>query len=749
MNPKGIKHKKGRETLFFTTVLLYVFAILLFIFFIKSYARDYTIKKIDESLLKTAKMIPHVLPEDYHDRAINKNSISNAEYQKIEKKLTDIAFFTGMRYIWTDIRIGNKYYLTSCNRTEQTDIEGLKIFYFMPYEEGVSAQESLAFDSDKPVFANFNDKWGNFRAVFIPMTSPKGNKYLACAEYTLDYVDETVKKATLFSSLIALFFFLAFIPVFMSYVYNSKKRAQELLEINESIRKSEENLKTVLNSIADGVIVVDENSKIIRMNPVAEELTGWKFEEASQVTLSDIFCVKDYDTGACVDNILEKIIHEKHTGTYNSYLVLKSKNGEEKIIAENGSPLFNKEKKYIGSLIVFRDITDKERLEEELRQSQKLESVGQLAGGIAHDFNNMLAAILGSAELLESHLKENEELKQYLDIIIKGSTKASELTRKLLAFSRKGKKKNEPFDMHECIKSAITLLSRSIDRKINIETSLNAEYSFVMGDPILFENVILNIGINSRDAMPNGGTFKVTTTNVEYDEEFCRLSHFDIKPGKFIKMKLSDTGTGIPKSILNKVFDPFFTTKKAGKGTGLGLSVVYGTVKDHNGFISIKSEEGKGTEITIAIPSIISTNTKKEVQAPSIYKGSGNILVVDDEILIRDTLENILKSMSYNVITASNGEEGIDILKNNSNNIDAVFLDLIMPVMDGRETLLKMKAIAPHIPIIMISGFTTVNTIKEIMEKGAYDFLQKPYKKNDVIKILMELENQKNNLNKE
>jgi PAS domain S-box-containing protein len=706
-------------------------------------AKIYVMKEIDRTLLMTARSISYVLPDDYHDRAVSADSISTGEYNHIEKKLTEIAGFTGMKYIWTDILIDGKVYLTTCNRTEQTDVSGLQMYYFMSYVDGVSAEEISAFAGEEPVFTNFTDRWGVFRAVFIPVYSPGGRKYLACAEFTLEYVETTVKKMVMLSSLVALFFFFAFVPVFMSYVWNSKKRARELKEKNAEIEKSEENLRITLNSIGDGVIVVGEDQKIVMINPVAEELTGWGTIEAAGRSLNEVFCVNDHTTGKCVDDILERIVHEKYTGTYSGYLLLSSKNGTEKIISENGSPIFNHEKQYIGSVIVFRDITERQRMEDELRQSQKLESIGQLAGGIAHDFNNMLAAIMGSAELLSSYIKKETELKQYTDIIIKASEKASDLTHKLLAFSRKGKRKSEPFDMHLCIKNALSMLMRSIDKKIEIQTSLDAELSIVTGDNTLFENVILNIGINSRDAMPDGGTFKVTTSNIEYNEEFCRDSAFDIEPGRYLRISLKDNGSGIPRKIKDKIFEPFFTTKNQGKGTGLGLSVVYGTVKDHHGVLTLESEEGKGTEIIIDLPVSIENERPDDKGENSVeHKGSGTLLVIDDEIMIRDTMEKMLESMSYEVLTASNGFEGLELFKKRSGEIKAVFVDIIMPVMNGRELLMDLKSIKPDLPVIVISGYTTANAVKEILALGAFGYLQKPFKKGELAKMMTRVDHE-------
>jgi len=734
------KRGRAREAVFFTAVLFYILFVVLFIFLMKHLTREYVMDEIDKRLLMTARKIPYILPDDYHDRAVNSNSISLREYGVIEKKLTDITGITGMEYIWTDILIDGRVYLTTCNRTEQTDQQGLKIYYFMPYEDGVSGEEMAAFAGEEPVFADFRYRWGHFRAVFVPLYSPGGRKYLACAEFTLDYVETIVNKSAMISSLIALFFFLAFIPVFISYVWNARQRATVLKEKNEEIEKSEEHLRTTLNSIGDGVIVLDQEGIITTMNPVAENLTGWSLREAAGLNLSDVLNITDKATGERITNLFQKIIHEEHSGTFNNYLIMVSKNGNEKIISENGTPIINTEGRYIGSVIVLRDVTERERLEDELRQSQKLESIGQLAGGVAHDFNNMLAAIMGSAELLALHIKEDKMLSQYSEIIIKASRKASELTHKLLAFSRKGKKKTEPFDMHICIKNALTMLRRSIDRKIDIVTSLDAKYSIVIGDNTLFENVILNIGINSRDSMKGAGTFTVATSNVEFDNDFCCGSPFEITPGKYIRISLKDSGCGIPEKIKDKIFEPFFTTKKTGKGTGLGLSVVYGTVKEHHGMLSLESREGEGTEIIIALPVSSEAEYNPEQVSEVDHKGAGTILIIDDEEIVRKTFEGMLKSMSYDVIKASNGAEGLKIFEENRDIISAVFLDVIMPVMDGKEAFSRLREMAPSIPVIITTGYTSASNIKKLLSTEFTDFLQKPFKKSELAKVMMKIE---------
>ena len=294
--------------------------------------------------------------------------------------------------------------------------------------------------------------------------------------------------------------------------------------------------------------------------------------------------------------------------------------------------------------------------------------------------------------------------------------------------------------MHICIRNSVDLLRRSIDRKIDIEISLNAGLSIVAGDDTLIENLILNLGINSRDAMPAGGTFSITTQNIEYDEAFCRNSAFDIDPGIYIKIIFTDMGHGIPAELKEKIFEPFFTTKRSGKGTGLGLYTVYGTVKDHHGLITLESEEGKGTEISISLP--VATGLVENAKEQSFHEhhGAGGILIVDDEQIVRDTLANTLKRMSYEVFMASDGREGIEVLLKNRNRIRGVFLDMIMPVMNGIEALAEFKRIDAALPVVIISGYTSQTSVREIVELGAFGFLQKPYKYREIEEMLIKIE---------
>ena len=732
---------------FISAVIFYILFIIGFVFLMKKYAGEYVLKDIDRKLLMVAKTLPQLLPHDYHDRAVNSKSISSAEWNDIENKLTTLAESSGVIYVWSDIQLNKKVYLTTCNRTDQSSADGLQIYYFMPYTDGVSDEEMKAFESDEPVFANFTDKWGHFRAVFIPYTSPGGRRYLSCAEYTIDYVEELLSKSQLLSMLVAMSFFIAFLPVFFAYMYNYKIESGELEIHAAALEKSEENLRITLHSIGDGVIVTDRKGVVTIMNPVAESLTGWSAESARGLIISDILKIKNSETGEHIlystDNFAE--YDSKTKPIRNKILV--SADGTGRNINESVSLIKDESNEPVGAVIVIRDITEYMKLEDELRQSQKLESIGQLAGGIAHDFNNMLGAIMGSAELLLIHLKKDDLLRNYGETILNASEKAAELTHKLLAFSRKGKIKNEPVDVHKSIDNVITLLQRSIDRRIEIVFSKKAEQSIVMGDNTLIENAFLNIGINSRDAMQEGGIIRIITDNVFLDEKFCEISPFKLAPGIYIEIKILDNGSGIPKDIQKKIFEPFFTTKEQGKGTGLGLSAVYGTVKEHSGMIKLESEVNEGTAFTILLPVVEDECETSINDQKYTYKGEGIVLIVDDEKLIRESAASLLQNMCYEVLTAEDGKEGIDALLKNRDRISLVILDMVMPKMGGRETFFKLREINPSLTVILSSGYARDKAVQDLLESGAAGFIQKPYRSSELAYTLMEVD-KKNRISK-
>jgi PAS domain S-box-containing protein len=506
-----------------------------------------------------------------------------------------------------------------------------------------------------------------------------------------------------------------------------------------ALRESQENLAITLDSIGDGVIAANAKGEITRMNPVAEQLTGWSAAHAAGNHFSDVLRLFDIHTREprqiqalpAADGVSPASVPAPE----NALLV--AKDGGERIISGSTAPIRNKNEEVVGEVLVFRDVSEQLNLEEQLRQSRKMEAIGQLAGGIAHDFNNMLAGIIGSADILSIKLKDDKKLSKYAAMIQDAGNRAAELTQKLLDFSRKEKTTCCVVDTHQVTREAVRILERSTDKRIDIRIHLTATVSTVMGDPSQLENTILNLGINARDAMPDGGVLTISTTNMVLDQHHCNAAVAPIEPGLYTEISVADTGTGIKPDVLEHIFEPFFTTKKAGKGTGLGLASVYGAVRNHQGDIRIYSQPGEGTVFKLYLP--VTDNPPSSVTAQEdeeILYGSGCILVVDDEAIIRSMTEAILTDLGYHVILAENGREAVDIYQELHQEIGLVLLDMVMPKMNGRDALKAMQKINPHAKVLLTSGFNREIEKAEKKASGISGFIKKPFRRGEISRVI-------------
>ncbi len=372
-------------------------------------------------------------------------------------------------------------------------------------------------------------------------------------------------------------------------------------------------------------------------------------------------------------------------------------------------------------------------LQKELIHVFKLETFGNLAGGIAHDFNNILAGIMGNTEVLQMKI-DNEELSKFVTNIIKISEHASNLTKKLLHFSKKGKYLDVKFSVHTTIADVCNIFERTVDKKIKIEQHLTAKPPTIKGDPSLIEAAILNLLINSKDAIMEkgtGGNIKVFTQNFFVDKDYNEITNLKFEEGNYINIKISDDGIGMDEETKRHIFEPFFTTKEVGKGTGLGLASVYGAIKGHKGYIDFYSEKFKGTTFNIYIPIIdenIETDFEENLKETKSLKISKGILTIDDEEQIRISLKEFFESKNLKVFTAKDGKEGVEIFSSNKKNISIIILDLIMPNISGEEIFYLLRKIDKNIPIIICSGYSEDNEIKKILNFDRVLFIQKPFK---------------------
>jgi len=635
------------------------------------------------------------------------------------------------------------------DKTEQKKSQNALVEVESKYRKLFENSNDAVFLMEKELFVECNSKTeviygysrdkiiGHSPIDFSPEFQPDGQR---SSEKGLRLIDEaytlgssafewqhTRNDGTLFYTDVSLFRIEIGDKLFLQAVVRDitdRKNSENLLKISESKFKTIFNVAPYsisINRISDG--------KYISVNPAFERLSGFKKEDALGKSAFEIGAQKreDFDSSMIAELKAKGKLENIKMKVYNQ-------EGKKRFILISLAMLIVDEEPCILSMSV--DITERELAEEQLRATQKMDVIGQLAGGIAHDFNNMLGGIMGYAEILSRKLEKDSPLRSYADKIVDSSRRSADLTHKLLAFARKGKIISTPIDIHSSIDDAIGLLERSIDKKVEIKRELSAKNSVVVGDPTLLQNAFLNLSINARDAMPHGGIILFRTSNIFMTHEMIVNSMLDIPEGLYVKAEVHDSGSGIAKENIHKIFEPFFTTKEVGKGTGLGLSAVYGTVKEHKGAIKVFSELNKGTEFIIYLPVEETAVFAKHQEEASLISGKGKILIIDDEPLIKNMAANILKDIGYEIITADNGESGTNMFESRRSEISLILLDMIMPKMDGAETFRRLKEIDPNVKVLLSSGFSYEKGIGELINLGAKGFIQKPYRAYDLSKLV-------------
>jgi PAS domain S-box-containing protein len=498
----------------------------------------------------------------------------------------------------------------------------------------------------------------------------------------------------------------------------------ERKQAENTLRESEKRYHDLMDLMPDAVMVwADE--KIVFANPAAARLLGAA------------------DPKELIGRLYRKVIHPDYRDI-----------GKKRLqIAQNGGKLAMAEIVFIrldgesvhceatGEAITFhgrqavlsawRDITDRKKAEEEkarlasqLIQTQKMEAIGTLAGGIAHDFNNLLMGIQGHTSLMLMDVDSSHPMFEHLNEIKNHVKNSVNLTKQLLGFARGGKYETRTTDLNELIKNQTRMFQRT-RKEITIYENYEKNLWATDVDRGQIEQAMLNLYVNAWQAMPGGGDLTVKTETIIIDEKYD--AHFEVKPGKYVKISVADTGVGMDEVTRQRIFEPFFTTREMGRGTGLGLASVYGIIKNHEGFINVYSELGEGTTFTVYLPASGKAVVKEKRTYEKLVIGQGTILLVDDEKMITDVGKQIIKRLGYDVLTAGGGKEAIEIYKENQDKIDLVVLDMIMPVMGGGETFEKLKEIDSNVRVLLSSGYSLNSQASEILAKGCAGFIQKPF----------------------
>lgn len=507
----------------------------------------------------------------------------------------------------------------------------------------------------------------------------------------------------------------------------------ERKKMGDALKRAKEFNSSLLENISDGVVACDAQGRIALFNRASREWLGMDSISILPKEWPNYFRLYHSDgitpmsTG---DFPLFRAFNGESISDVGMTIVAKDKSPRHVIV--NGGPFFDNQRNKLGAMVVMCDITERKRAEAEkarlemrLRESQKMEAVGQLAGGVAHDFNNLLTVINGYTQmlLLSSEASTQPELEE----VLRAGERASALTRQLLVFSRRQALESKIIDFNAIISDMEKMLRRLIREDISLERYSGSDLWPVKADPGQMEQVIMNLVINARDAMPEGGKLSIQTENVKIDGKNPMNNPGDIIPGFYVKFSVADTGCGMSDEVKKHLFEPFFTTKEQGKGTGLGLATVYGIVKQNGGYIDVQSEVGKGSRFQIYFPRIATEVLKddKTLKAAPILQGRETVLLVEDETNVRILIREFLKSIGYAVLLASNGKEALELAENHKDTIHLLLTDIVMPGMSGLELAKQLKGMFPEVKLLFMSGYAKSSDGKGLLDINK-NFIQKP-----------------------
>lgn len=508
---------------------------------------------------------------------------------------------------------------------------------------------------------------------------------------------------------------------------SERRQAEEALKVSEEkfrglyeeSKKAEDVYRSLIDSSADAIVIYNLDKEVKYVSPAFSMIFGWEEPEVKGKKIPFI-------PESIKDRFMLRIEEVIQNGVPLHGFETKrlTKDGQILDVSMSASRFNDHRGNPSGLLVILRDITETRRLQSQLLQAQKIESLGILAGGIAHDFNNLLMAIQGNASLMQMKMDERDSSFEKVQNILELVKNATDLTRQLLAFARGGKYEVKPTNLNKIVKKSLKMFGRT-KKEIKIHEKYQEDLWTAEVDRGQIEQVLLNLFVNAANAMPDSGELYVLTQNVVLNTGFVRPH--SVEPGRYVQISVEDTGTGMDEETRQKVFEPFFTTKRMGRGTGLGLASAYGIMKNHNGIIKLYSEKGKGTTFNLYLPASEKGVLEDESTEFGILKGSGKILLVDDEEFIRDVASEILSEIGYDVVCADSGKKAIEIYMLERDSIDMIILDMIMPDMGGGETFDALKKITPEVKVLLASGYSINGQASDILKRGCKGFIQKPF----------------------
>jgi PAS domain S-box-containing protein len=515
----------------------------------------------------------------------------------------------------------------------------------------------------------------------------------------------------------------------------AEEHAKQVRLAEDALRASELRLRSVLESAPDAIVIADSNGLILSWNPGAQAVFGYVPDEVLGKSLAVLMPPRFHDAF--------RAGLERHRTTGTAEMIGKMvefpgvrKNGQEFPLEISVATWRTAEGTFYSGIL--RDVSERQHLEEQLRQAQKMETVGRLAAGVAHDFNNLLMAVLGYSELTLRKLAPDDPLRGDLLGIIEVGERTATLTRQLLSFSRKQAVRPQVLDLHAVVATVSKMLRRLIGEDVELETRTDAVNSRVRADPGQLEQVLLNLAVNARDAMPQGGRLRIETDNVYLDEAAARARP-EARTGAHVVLTVTDTGCGMPPEVQAHLFEPFFTTKETGKGTGLGLATVHGIVKQSGGHIAVESAVGRGTTFRIYLPAADPDTAGSPTPAATAPGGTETVLLVEDEDVLRPLFRRMLQDKGYQVLEARNGSDALQIASSHAGPIHLLLTDVVLPQMNGREVAERLTALRPGLRVLFMSGYASEKVFRHgVVEEGTA-FLQKPFREETLARKVREV----------
>jgi two-component system, cell cycle sensor histidine kinase and response regulator CckA len=490
----------------------------------------------------------------------------------------------------------------------------------------------------------------------------------------------------------------------------------------------------LLDKARDAIIAADLDHRITYWNASAERLYGWTAAEAAGRKLDELSLHSDPETFAAA----RKRIVEG--GEWRGELRMRTKAGALMQVESTWSLVLDTGGRPQSILFIDTDVTEKRRLEAEILRTQRIQNIGMLAGGVAHDLNNALSPILMATELLRMECADPKQAR-LLDMIVGGAERGASMVKQILTFARGAEGKRGAVEINHLAKEMAGICRQTFPKKIQVHSETAPDIWTVIGDATQLHQVFLNLCVNARDAMPNGGELRLTAGNVHIDDAYARMSSPDAKPGPFVMVTVSDTGSGMSPEVRARIFDPFFTTKAADKGTGLGLSTVLNIVKGHGGFVTVQSAPKAGTVFKVYLPAKTGAPTAASAEEhPAPPPGAGElILVVDDEAAIRSIAANTLEMFGYQVLTAGDGAQAVVVCAQHREKLRLMITDMSMPVMDGPAAVQAVRSIAPDVKFIVTSGMDSDSRSKVATQGGAHAYMHKPYSADQLLQTVHDL----------